>query len=250
MTSSSPVGTAARPVLDAVDATTRMPVTGPSSPSPRISTGERRKRSSIAVRLAGRLALRRNRARSRRCVARSASASARRDAGRRPRPGSTIDVGARQLAELAQLGVGERGLRRPRRPSTIDVLDRRGAEAPRSRGRRCRSARARRARAPACARRRSPRCRCRSPPRARRRGRSRGRRSPGGRCTRRRTRWPRASRPVLARDPEPVVVARADGVDDRVVALEQLLARHVARRARRRRRSGSPAWPRSSRRRA
>ena len=47
-------------------------------------------------------------------------------------------------------------------------------------------------------------------------------------------------RAVVAGDSQPVVGRRADRVDDRVVALEQLLAASRRRRARRRRRSGSP----------
>ena len=49
----------------------------------------------------------------------------------------------------------------------------------------------------------------------------------GGRCTRRRIRWRRPTRAVVARDSQPVVRRRADRVDDRVVALEQVLRRHV-----------------------
>ena len=58
------------------------------------------------------------------------------------------------------------------------------------------------------------------------------------------------SRQVLAGDAELPVGRRADRVDHRVVALEQVGAMQVAARARRRRRSGSPPSPRSSRRRA
>ena len=50
-----------------------------------------------------------------RCMSASSDSSHARAVRRRARarPASTIDVGARELAELAQLGVGERGLRRP-----------------------------------------------------------------------------------------------------------------------------------------
>ena len=53
---------------------------------------------------------------------------------------------------------------------------------------------------------------------------------------------------VLAGDAEPVVVGGPDRVEDRVVAVEQLVRARRDRRARPRRRSGSPASPPSSRR--
>ena len=56
--------------------------------------------------------------------------------------GSTMHVGVGQLAQLAQLGVGERRLRRPAPAEHDDLLDARLGAAPRSRGRRCRCARA------------------------------------------------------------------------------------------------------------
>ena len=76
----------------------------------------------------------------------------------------------------------------------------------------------------ASARRRARRCRCRSRRRACRTDRRPRRRTAGGRCTRRRTRWRDRPRAFLAGEAEPVVARCADRVDDRVVALEQLLA--------------------------
>ena len=198
------------------------------------------------VRLARAARAARTRAGSRRCAARSRSrrrtrASAALCSSSSSSAGSTIDVGARELAELAQLGVGERRLRRAAAAEHDDLLDRRRRRAPRSRGRRCRSARARRGRARASARRRSRRCRCRSTT-ARAPYRSNSWSAKSGWPLYQATNSVAACEPgqVLARDAEPVVARGADRVDDRVVALEQLVARDVARRARRRRRSGSP----------
>ena len=119
MTSCSPVATARTPPRDPARAgcgSTRRPVTGPS-PSPSTSTGERQKRSSIAVRPPGRPA-RRELAQHRDVP----PGGGRGVVGLEPRGAGRIelelgrvddDVGARQLAELAQLRVRERRLRGP-----------------------------------------------------------------------------------------------------------------------------------------
>ena len=158
----------------------------------------------------------------------------------RGRPGSTIDVGAGELAELLQLGRRERRLHRPAAAEHHDLLDARSRRSRRSRRRSCRSARAPRRSARASARSRSRRCRSRSRPRARARGRTRGPGSRGGRCTRRRTRWPATSRA----GPRPG--CRAGGRSARRPRRRPRRRARAAPRARRRgrprrcRRSGSP----------
>ena len=177
--------------------TTCSAATGPCSPSPSSATGERRKRRLMRWRACRPARAPRTRAASPTIApcrgVRLLLEPARAVLVELELGGIDVNIRARQLAQLAQLGIGERRLRRSSAAEQHDLLDLGLARARRGRGRRYRSGQARTARARACARHRPRRCRCRS-----RRPFSRSdRTAPGqrrdGRCTRRRSAWPGTS---------------------------------------------------------
>ena len=135
MTSCSPVATARTPPRGSGSSrlrAIRSPVTGPSSPSPRTSTGDRQKRSSTRWDLSAgpRAANSRSMSMFRRVVGEASP-----DSSHTALEGSSSsfarvddDVGARQVAELAQLRVRERRLRRPAAAEDDHFRYRRGGE--------------------------------------------------------------------------------------------------------------------------